>query len=174
MKKIILILVIGFISVAAFSQRYAYVDTEYILQNIPEYADAQDILDQLAKRWQTDIEKEYNEIDRLYKKYQAESSLLPDDLRTKREEEIILKEKAIKKLQNEKFGNGGELFQKRIDLIQPIQEKIFRIIENISKTRNLDFVFDMAGGVTILYANPNLDISDEVLGEMGTLLNSQR
>lgn len=172
MKKLILLFLVGFISIASFSQRYAYVDTEYILQNIPEYADAQDILDQLAKRWQTDIEKEYSEIDRLYKKYQTEASLLPDDLRTKREEEIIIKEKAIKKLQNDKFGNGGELFQKRIDLIQPIQEKIFRIIENISKTRNLDFVFDLAGGVTILYANPNLDISDEILAEMGTLVNS--
>lgn len=172
MKKLVLLFLVGFISIASFSQRYAYVDTEYILQNIPEYADAQDILDQLAKRWQTDIEKEYSEIDRLYKKYQTEASLLPDDLRTKREEEIIIKEKAIKKLQNDKFGNGGELFQKRIDLIQPIQEKIFRIIENISKTRNLDFVFDLAGGVTILYANPNLDISDEILAEMGTLVNS--
>ena len=173
MKKLVLLLVVGFISIASFSQRYAYVDTEYILQNIPEYADAQDILDQLAKRWQTDIEKEYNEIDRLYKKYQTEASLLPDDLRAKREEEIILKEKAIKKLQNDKLGNGGELFQKRIDLIQPIQEKIFSIIENISKTRNLDFVFDMAGGVTILYANPSLDISDDVLAEMGTLVNTK-
>lgn len=172
MKKLVLLFLVGFISIASFSQRYAYVDTEYILQNIPEYADAQDILDQLAKRWQTDIEKEYSEVDRLYKKYQTEASLLPDDLRTKREEEIIIKEKAIKKLQNDKFGNGGELFQKRIDLIQPIQEKIFRIIENISKTRNLDFVFDLAGGVTILYANPNLDISDEILAEMGTLVNS--
>ena len=174
MKKLALLLIVGFISVASFGQRYAYVDTEYILQNIPEYADAQDILDQLAQRWQKDIEVQYQEIDRLYKKYQAEASLLPDDLRTKREEQINYKEKAIKKLQNDKFGNEGELFQKRIELIQPIQEKIFNVIENISKTRNLDFVFDMAGGVTILYANPKLDISDEVLGEMGTLVNSNR
>lgn len=174
MKKLVLLLIVGFISIASFGQRYAYVDTEYILQNIPEYADAQDILDQLAKRWQKDIETQYKEIDRLYKKYQAEASLLPDDLRTSREEEIITKENVIKKLQNVKFGNEGELFKKRVELIQPIQEKIFNIIENISKTRNLDFVFDMAGGASILYANPKLDISDEVLGEMGTLVNSNR
>lgn len=174
MKKIALLLIVGFISIASFGQRYAYVDTEYILQNIPEYADAQDILDQLAQRWQKDIEVQYQEIDRLYKRYQAEASLLPDDLRTNREEEIINREKAVKKLQNEKFGNEGELFKKRVELIQPLQEKIFNIIESISKTRNFDFVFDMAGGVTILYANPQLDISDQVLAEMGTLVNTNR
>ena len=171
MKKVVLLLVIGLLSMATYAQRYAYVDTEYILQNIPEYSDAQEVLDQLAKRWQGEIEAQYKEVEKLYKKYQSEASLLPDDLRTRREEEIVSKERAIQKFQQEKFGQEGELFKKRMELVQPIQEKIFNIIENIAQIRNLDFVYDISSGATVLYANPQLDISDEILREMGTIVN---
>ncbi|MBC35428.1 MAG: hypothetical protein CL663_05235 [Bacteroidetes bacterium] len=171
MKKVVLLLVIGLFSMATYAQRYAYVDTDYILQNIPEYSDAQEVLDQLAKRWQSEIEAQYKEVEKLYKKYQSEASLLPDDLRTRREEEIVSKERAIQKFQQEKFGQEGELFKKRMELVQPIQEKIFNIIENIAQTRNLDFVYDISSGATVLYANPQLDISDEILREMGTIVN---
>ena len=171
MKKVVLLLVIGLLSMATYAQRYAYVDTEYILQNIPEYSDAQEVLDQLAKRWQGEIEAQYKEVEKLYKKYQSEASLLPDDLRTRREEEIVSKERVIQKFQQEKFGQEGELFKKRMELVQPIQEKIFNIIENIAQTRNLDFVYDISSGATVLYANPQLDISDEILREMGTIVN---
>ena len=171
MKKVVLLLVIGLFSMATYAQRYAYVDTDYILQNIPEYSDAQEVLDQLAKRWQSEIEAQYKEVEKLYKKYQSEASLLPDDLRTRREEEIVSKERAIQKFQQEKFGQEGELFKKRMELVQPIQEKIFNIIENIAQIRNLDFVYDISSGATVLYANPQLDISDEILREMGTIVN---
>jgi outer membrane protein len=154
------------------AQRYAYVDTEYILKNIPEYNDAQDELDDLSKRWQKEIEANYNKVEELYKNYQAEAVLLPDDIKQKREEEIIQKEQEVKELQRKYFGPEGELFKKRQELIQPIQEKVYNAIENIALTSNYAFVFDKAGGMTLLYGNPKFDISDDVLDEVGNVMQT--
>lgn len=171
MKKILFALIVIFcFSSAALAQKYAYVDTDYIMENIPEYNDAQDILNELSARWQKEIEVKYSELDKLYRSYQAESALLPADLKQKKEEEIIAKEKAIKTFQQDKFGPEGELHKKRIELIQPIQEKVFNVISEIADTRNYDFIFDKAGSTNILYSNPRLDLSDEVLDQLGMIV----
>jgi outer membrane protein len=154
------------------AQKYAYVDTEYILDNIPEYSDAQDELDAMSVKWQKEIEVNYNQVEEMYKKYQAEAVLLPDDIKTKRENEIIAKEKTVKDLQKKYFGPEGDLYQKRKELIQPIQEKVYNAIESIALTRNFAFVFDKSGGMTLLYGDPKFDISDDVLDEVGTVMQT--
>jgi outer membrane protein len=153
-------------------QKFAFVDTEYILDNIPEFQDAQDELDDLSVKWQKEIEAKYAEVDEMYKNYKAEAVLLPDDIKKKREDEIVNKEREVKELQKKYFGPEGDLFKKRQELIQPIQEKVFNAIETISNTRSYAFVFDKAGGMTLLYGNPKYDISDDVLDEVGTVMQT--
>ncbi len=174
-KNALILVMIMTLTVSAHSlmaQKYAYVDTEYILDNIPEFGDAQDELDDMSKRWQKEIEKNYATVEQMYKKYQAESVLLPDDIKKKREEEIIAKELQVKALQRKYFGPDGELFKKRQELVQPIQEKVFNAIESIALTNNYAFVFDKAGGMTLLYGNPKFDISDDVLDEVGNVMQT--
>lgn len=168
MKKLILMLavVIGTIGVAN-AQKFAYVDTDYILKNIPDYNDAQAQIDDLAAQWQKEIEKKFGEIDAAYKKYQADAVLLPEDMKRKREEEIIQMEKDAKQLQKKYFGQEGELFKKRQEMVKPIQEKVYNAIEEISTANNYGMVFDKAGSTTIMYVNARYDISDEVLDELG-------
>jgi outer membrane protein len=161
-------------SATTYGQKYAYVDTEYILDNIPEFKDAQDELDDMSKRWQKEIEQEYAQVEEMYKSYKAEAVLLPDDIKKKREDEIIQKEQAVKELQRQYFGPEGELYQKRQELIQPIQEKVYNAIETIATTSNFAFVFDKAGGMTLLWGNPKYDISDDVLDEVGNVMQTVR
>ncbi len=161
-----------FTSTKVQAQKYAFVDTEYILSNIPEYSDAQDELDGLSKKWQKEVDAKYKEVSDLYKKYQAESVLLPADVKKKREDEIVAKEKEAKDLQKKYFGPKGELFKKRQELVQPIQEKVFNAIETIATTKNIGFVFDKAGGPVLLYGNPKYDISDDVLDEVGNVMQT--
>jgi outer membrane protein len=163
-----IMLIAGF----AFGQKYAFVDTEYILNNIPEYTDAQDLLDDLSTEWQKEIEAKFAEIDKLYKDYQAESVLLPDDIKTQKENEIVQKEKEAKELQKKRFGKDGDLFKKRVELVQPIQEKVYNAIEEIATTRNYAFIFDKASGSSILYADQKLDLSDDVLDEIGSVMQT--
>ncbi len=160
------------ISLNAQQQKYAYVDTQYILENIPEFQDAQDELDEYSKKWQKEIEENYAKVSEMYQKYQAEAVLLPQDVKKKREQEIIDKEKQVKELQNKYFGAEGELFKKRQELVQPIQEKVYNAIETIAQTNNYSFVFDKAGGMTLLYGNPKFDISDDVLDEVGNVMQT--
>ncbi len=173
MKKVILTAVLLFaLSAASFAQKYAFVDTEYILRNIPEYTDAQDILDELASEWQKEIEDMFAEVDNMYKEYQAEAVLLPEDMKRQKENEIIQLEKEAKALQKKRFGVDGDLQKKRQELVQPIQEKVFNAIEEIANTRNYAFIFDKASGATILYAQTKYDISDDVLDEIGSVMQT--
>ena len=175
MKKITL--TIGFIFlmiIGAMAQKYACVNTEYILSNIPEYNDAQKYLDDLSKTWQSDIETKFAEISRLYENFQKDAVLLPQELKKKREDEIVSKERQINELQRAKFGPEGELDQKRMELVQPIQEKIYNAIQKLALEKNYAFVFDKAAGMSILYSDPNLDISDDVLDEVGTIMQTVR
>jgi outer membrane protein len=166
--KIIGLLVISlFLSTASFSQSFSYVDTEYILDKIPEYKSAQKQLDELAEKWKSDIRIKVEEIDKLYKSYQAEQVLLPDDIRKKREEEILKKEDELNKLKEAKFGQEGELFKKRKELIKPIQDKVFDAIQKLAQDEAIDFVFDKSGAVTMLFVNAKYDRSDEVLEILG-------
>jgi len=175
MKKLILTIAV-FLSVFAVSigQKYAFVDSDYILNNIPEYQDALDILDEFSIDWQKEIEEKFAEVDQLYQDYQAEAVLLPEDMKKQRENEIIQREKEAKDLQKRRFGRDGDLFVKRQELVQPIQEKIYNAIETIAEAQNYAFVFDKAGSLTILYAKAKFDLSDDVLDEVGTVMQTVR
>lgn len=169
------LIVVAFLMVSAVSaQKYAYVDSDYILKNVPEYQDAQNQLDELSEQWQKEIEAKFQEIDELYKKYQADVVLLPADMKKKREDEIINVEKEVKRYQSEKFGSDGELFKKRQELIKPIQDKIYNALEEIAKSKNYAFIFDKSSSATIMFADPKYDISDDVLDELGYSFNTSR
>ncbi len=172
MKKIFLsILFLFFITSVSFSQKYAYIDSEYIMENIPEYKDAQAEIDGLSKQWQKEIEQKFKEIDNLYKAFQAESVLLPEEVKKKRENEIIAAEKEAKDLQKQRFGKDGDLYKKRQDLVKPIQDKVYNAIEKRSQDKNYIFVFDKAGSLTIIYADSKYDMSDDILDDLGYKLN---
>ncbi|MBR5778477.1 MAG: OmpH family outer membrane protein [Bacteroidales bacterium] len=151
----------------ATAQKYACVDTEYILSSIPDYEQAQKNLDKLSIDWQKEIEAKFQEIDNLYKKYQTEANLLPEDLKTKRQNEIINKEKEVKELQRKRFGAEGDLEKKREELMKPIQDKVYNAIEKVAETKNYAFILDKSGSATLLYVNPKNDISDEILEMLG-------
>ncbi|MFT5512613.1 MAG: outer membrane protein [Bacteroidia bacterium] len=155
----------GFSSVQA--QRFAYVDTEYILSQLPDYKSAQKKLDEASEVWQKEVDSKYSEIDKLYKNYKAEEVLLNGEQKKQRQEEIIAKEKDAKKFQQEKFGFEGELFKKREQLIKPIQDRVFDAIQTIAKREDLDFIFDKSGDMIMLFSNARFDKSGEVLEELG-------
>lgn len=168
MKKLILFAGFAFFFSMSFAQqKYAFVDTQYILDNIPEYSAAQDKLDELSIEWQKEIEAKFKEIDSLYKKFETEAVLLPEDIKKKRENDIITKEKAAKALQKQYFGKEGSLFKKRQELVKPIQDKIYNAIEELATEGGFGIIFDKSGSLTMLYTNPKLDKSDEVLDKLG-------
>lgn len=173
--KTILSIIIGLFLVSTLTaQKYAYVDTEYILDNIPEYKDAQNQIDEMAEEFQEEIMDARAEIDKMYKNYEAEAVLMPDDIKDKKLEEIRKKEDEVKVLQNQKFGIEGDLFLKREELIKPIQEKIYNAIEEVATEKNYAFVFDKAGSLTILFVNAKFDISDDILDMVGAELGTVR
>jgi|SRR5690554_5110992 len=168
MKKLIFTLfIVSFTILSASAQRYAYVDTEYILKNLASYNDAQKELDRLSKQWQTEIEQRYESIDRLYKAYQAEKVLLTEEMRKEREDEIIRREQEAKDLQRQRFGVDGDLFKKREELIQPIQDDIYNAIKEVAQGGGFSVIFDKANQSNILYADPRYDRSDRVLNRLG-------
>ncbi len=174
MKKFLLLTVILFgISISAISQRYAYVDSQYILDNIPDYEKGQAKLDELSKSWQSEIEGKYQLIERKIKNLQAEEILLPDELKKERKKEITDLENAAKELQNKYFGIGGELFQKREELIKPIQDQIFSAIQEVSNDKKYAFVFDNSNQSTLLFADPKYNISDLVLRKMDIVVDKK-
>lgn len=168
-KFFILIAVFSVYGVNASAQKFAYVDSEYVLSQMPSYKSAQTQLNELSKDWQAEIDEKFEEIDKLYKQYQAEKVILPKSEQTKRENEIIEKERAAKKLQNDKFGYDGLLFKKRAELIKPIQDKVYEAINKVAKENGLDFIFDKSGDMLMLVSNPKYDRSGEVLEELGVV-----
>ncbi|TCO10408.1 OmpH family outer membrane protein [Natronoflexus pectinivorans] len=166
MKKTILILlaIIG-LQTTTYAQRYAFVDTDYVLRNIPAFQAAQEQLNQLSTRWQAEIEEIYQEVARMYQNYQTESVFLSAEMRTSREEAIIAKEREAKMLQHKYFGAEGEMAKRQETLIQPIQEQVSNAIREIAREEDLAAVFDKANGV--LYLDPRHDRSDQVLQRLG-------
>jgi len=154
-------------SLTISAQRYAYVDTDYILKNLDSYQDAQAELDRISTQWQKEIEQRYEAIDRLYKAYQAEKVLLTEDMRKEREDEIVRQEGEAKALQRQRFGVDGDLFRRREELIQPIQEEVFQAIKQVADGGGFSVMFDKAGQSNILYADPRYDKSDRVLSRLG-------
>lgn len=168
MKKYFLVIAIALIgAINLQAQKFAYVDTDYILSKIPEYNDAQAQIDDLSAQWQNEVEAIYAEVDQLYKEYQAKKAVYPDEVRKKKEEEILAKETEIKDFQKSKFGTDGELFKKRQELIRPIQEKVYTAIQTIAEKENYAMIFNKSDGVSVIYANAKYDISDDVLDSLG-------
>ncbi len=168
MKKIGFIIGLLVLSSAmAVAQKYAFVDTEYIRKNIPAFTTAQEQLDNLSKQWEKEVADGYAVVEQMYKSYQNEAPLLSQDMKVKREEAIITKEKEMKDLQNKYFGMEGELFKKREELVKPIQDEILKAIKDIAVEGSYAVIFDSASGGNILFANPKFDISDQVLEKLG-------
>ena len=168
MKKIVIIALLLVLSgFGAFAQRFAYVDSEYILKHIPEYNSSQKQLDALSAQWQKDVDAKFAAIERLFKAYQADQVLLTEEMKKSRENEIIEKEKEAKEFQRGKFGFEGELFQVRTKLIKPIQERVSKAIQAVADAQQLDMIFDKNSEITLLYASPRLDKSNDVIMRLG-------
>jgi len=169
MKRLFLVtIVLLFSIIVVHAQKFAYVDTQYILDNLPEYTEAQAQLDEVSTQWQKEIEAKFAEIDKMNQEFQAQAVLLPEDMKKKKEQEIADKEKESKNLQKQRFGQNGDLMKKRQELVKPIQEKVYNAIQEIATNNNYAVIFDKAGALTILFASPKYDISDEVLDNLGT------
>ncbi len=168
MKKLVLIVlaVIGF-SWISVAQKMAFIDTEYIMENIPAYKAAQNQLDQLSGQYQKELESIHAEIEQMYKDFQAESVLLSEDMKRKREDVIVTKEKDYKQLQKKYFGPSGDLFKKRQGLVKPIQDDVFNAVQEIANEGSYSIIFDKAGGTTLFFTNPKFDLSDQVLQKLG-------
>ena len=168
MKKVYLVLILFcLVSGSAFAQRFAYVDSEYILDHIPEYVAAEKQLEATSKQWQQQVDARLAEVEKMYKSYQADLALLTPEVRRERENAIVEKEKAAKEFQRVKFGFEGDLYKQRIKLIQPVQERVARAIEAVAESNQLDMILDKNSEVILLYASPRLDKSDEVITRLG-------
>jgi outer membrane protein len=156
------------------AQKIVYVDSEYIMENIPEYGDAQEELNSLSTKWQNEVKAIYDKVSEMYNKYQTEMLLLSEDQKRAREQAIIDKEQEAKNLQMQYFGSEGQLYQKRNELVQPIQEKVYTAMKEVAQTRNYAFILDLASGTSVLYANEKNDVSDEVLDQLGNVMQTVR
>jgi outer membrane protein len=168
MKKIILLLFLTFTAfTSTFAQRFAFVDSDYILKHMPEYAAAQKQLAALSDQWQKEVDGKSQELERLYKSYEADQVLMTADMKKHREAEISDKEKAVKDFQRQKFGPDGELSKKSTSLIKPIQERLTKAIQSVAESDDLDMIFDKNSEVIMLYANPRYDKSADVITKLG-------
>ncbi len=149
------------------AQKIAVVDITAVLQELPEYVTAQQQLDKIAAEWNQEIAGEYDKIKSLYNKYQAEQVLLSEEVKSQREEEIMQKEKMVRELQKRKFGAEGELFLKRRELVNPVQEKVFAAIETFALDRGYDLVLDKAGSAGVLFVGEEFDKTDLVKRRLG-------
>jgi outer membrane protein len=156
-------------SINAQAQKFGYVDTDYILGQMTEYKAAQKQLNELSSKWENDLKIMKDEVDKMYRDYKSEEILLSPAQRKEREDAIVAKEDGMKKFEQQKFGVEGELFQKRKELIKPIQDKVFAAIQKVAKNNGLDFIFDKSANMNILFSNPKFDRSDDVLDELGVV-----
>lgn len=168
MKKTLLLL-IAFVGLAITSQaqRYAIIDTKYILSKIPEYRDADKKLQLVGEQWQKEIDDKQAQLDKMYKNYEAESFMLTDELKKKREDELFVREKEVRELQKRRFGYEGDLFKERQKLVKPVQDKVYNAVQKMAISKAYDFVLDKSEGITIIFADPKLDKSEDVLKELG-------
>jgi len=168
MKKILVtILTCLLLSAGLYAQRYAVIDSKYILEKLPEYKAAQQKLDQFSQQWQQEIDKKSAALDKMYKDYDAEQVMLSDDLKKKREDELFNNDKELKDLQRKRFGYEGDIFKKRQELIKPIQDRVYNAVQKLAAAKLYDFILDKSEGITVIFADPKLDKSDDVLKELG-------
>ena len=168
MKKILLTLVVaaGF-AMAGSAQKFALIDMEYILKNVPQYEMANEQLNQLSQRWQKEVEVASKEADEMYKQYLSDKVFLTEEQVKKREEEIVAKEQETTELRYKYFGPEGELYKKRQTLMKPIQEDVYNAVKKLSEERGYQAIFDRASSANIIYASPRIDVSNEVLSKLG-------
>ena len=166
-KTILFLIIISLITINTNAQKFAYVDTDYILNKLPEYKQAQDKLDQISLTWQKEIEQKFEEVEKMYRAYQQEKILLTEKMKIKREEAIIKKENAAKKQQQKYFGPTGDLFLKRQELIKPIQDRVYDAIQQLAGNNKYSIIFDSSSDLIMLYKNNNLDKSDKILELLG-------
>ena len=164
MKKIILTLFVALMAtMAASAQKFALIDMDYILRNVPAYEMANEQLNQVSLRW----EKEVNELETMYKNYQSDMVFLTDDQKKKREEEIVAKEKEVTDTRYKYFGPEGELYKKRQSLMKPIQEDVYNAVKAVAEEKGYQAIFDRASSQSIVFASPRIDVSNEVLSKLG-------
>lgn len=169
MKKIFSLLILSLaFALQAGAQKFALIDMEYILSNIPAYERANEQLNQVSKRWQAEVEAVDNEAKTLYKNYQNEAVFLSEKQKTEREEAIVAKEKEASEMKKKFFGPEGELYKKRISLLEPIQDEVYNAVKAIATSKGFQLILDRASeGAGIIFASPSIDISNEVLGKLG-------
>lgn len=167
MKKLFLSAVVCFLAFAASAQRYAVLDTKYILDRLPEYKEAQKQLDQFSTAWQKELDGMQQRLDKMYRDFDAEQVMLSDDLKKKREDELFNKEKELRDLQRQRFGYEGDLFKKRQELVKPVQDKVYNAVQKLAVEKGYDFILDKSEGITVIFADPKLDRSEDVLKMMG-------
>ncbi len=168
MKKLTLTLLIAIAcAFGASAQKFALIDMEYILKNVPSYEMANEQLNQISQRWQKEVEAKATEAQNMYKNFQAEMVFMTDEQKTKKEAEIVAKEKEATELRYKYFGPEGELYKKRQTLMQPIQDEIYNAVKKVSEERGYQCIFDRASSANIIFASPRIDVSNEVLTKMG-------
>ncbi len=166
-RKLLLAFCIMLLAFGAHAQRYGMVDTKYILEKIPDYKEAQKKLDQFSLQWQKEIDDKQALLDKMYRDFEAEQVMLSEELKKKREDELFIREKELRDLQRKRFGFEGDLFKKRQELVKPIQDKVYNAIQKIAVNRSYDFILDKSEGITVIFADPKLDRSEDVLRELG-------
>lgn len=167
MKKVLTLLLVMYASMAVHAQKFALVDMEYILSNIPAYERANEQLNQTSKSWQAEVEALYQKAQTLYKNYQNESVFLSEAQKKEREKAIVDKEKEAAELKKKYFGPEGELYKKRQSLIEPIQDEIYNAVKSIATSKGFQLILDRASDTGIIFASPSIDISNEVLSKLG-------
>jgi len=167
MKKISILLISIFVlTISSYAQRYAIIDTRYILSKLSEYSDAQKKLDAFSLQWQKEIDDKQALLDQMYRNYEAEKVMLSEELLKKREDDLFNKEKEVRDLQKKRFGFEGDLFKKRQELVKPIQDKVYNAVQKLAVARQYDLILDKSEGITVIFADPKLDRSDDVLKEL--------
>lgn len=167
-KKVLFIAALFMMTASSVvAQKIASIDVNGILESMPEYKKAQAELDQSAAKWRQEIAKEYDKIKGMYNKYQAESVMMTDEMRKQKEDEILAQEKTVREMQKAKFGPEGALFEKRQELVAPIQEQVYTAIEEYATDKGYDYIFDSGGATGIIFANPRYDKTDEVKKKLG-------
>jgi outer membrane protein len=165
------VVLLGLSFTAQAQSKYAVINTKYILDKIPEYKEADKKLKALGDQWQQEIDEQQMILDKMYKNYEAEQFMLSEDLRKKREDELFMKEKALRDLQKKRFGYEGDLFKERQKLVKPIQDRVYNAAQKMATARSYDFILDKSEGITIIFADPKLDKSDDILKELGVINN---
>ena len=168
MKKLLLVACCSMLlALTGTAQRYAVIDSKYILDKLPEYKEAQKLLDQFSEQWQQEVDQKQAIVDKMFKEYEAEQVMLSDVLKKKREDELYNKEKELRDLQKKRFGFEGDLFKKRQELIKPIQDRVYNAVQKLAVEKQFDFILDKSEGITVIFADPKLDKSADVIRLLG-------